>query len=129
MSEHCLNFLDQTSTLRFSPKWEDVRAVLAARGVDAQKTVLFGCDHAGGDDMALWLALPDGSIVNCVLRQEASARRYASVTMWRTVMPDEDEELVLASRVASDPSVAQSFEHAVASFRRFLHDASSAMTC
>lgn len=118
-SRDCLNFLDQTLRLRLSPKWADVRGVLATRGVDAQKVVLFSCDHAGGDNMDLWLALPDGSIVNCVLCEEASSRCYASVVAWRTVNPESDEEMLLASRAASDPVLTQAFEQALKGFHEF----------
>src|SRR5438094_651504 len=48
---HCLNFLDQTAALRFSPKWEDVRQLLVTRGFSAEQMILLSCDHAGGLDM------------------------------------------------------------------------------
>ncbi len=119
IDEHCLNFFDQTTNLRLSPKWGDVRAVLAARGVDASRAVLFGCDHAGGDDMALWLALPDGSIVSCTMRKDALHGRYASIVEWEEITLDDNEELLLASRAASVPEAVQSLAAAIDNFRCF----------
>lgn len=119
IDEHCLNFFDQTTQLRANPEWADVRAVLAERGVDASRVVLFGCDHAGGDDMMLWLALPDGSIAHCILRKEAANGRYASIVEWAEVTIDEDEELLMASRAASDPGAAHALAAAIEGYCRF----------
>lgn len=119
IDEHLLNFFDQTTNLRLSPRWADVRAILAARSVDASRVVLFGCDHAGGDDMMLWLALPEGSVVNCILRKDVQHGRYATIVEWQEMTVDADEELLLASRAASRPEAAQPLAAAIENYSRF----------
>jgi len=90
---HSLNLLNQTAALRFSPKWESVRQLLATRGVAAAQTILFSCDHAGGPDMSVWFALPDGSIIDAILRKDAASLRYTAIVQWRPVEPTGDEML------------------------------------
>jgi hypothetical protein len=115
---HCLNFLDQTAAFRFSPKWESVRQLLAARSVAAAQTILFSCDHAGGPDMSVWFALPDGSIIDAIMREDAASRRYTSIVQWRTVEPMEDE-MLLARRIATSSELAMAFAKAVESYYDF----------
>src|SRR5688572_5664062 len=115
---HSLNFLDQTATLRFSPRWESVRQLLAIRGVAAAQTILFSCDHAGGPDMSVWFALPDGSIVDAIMRKDGASGRYAAIVQWRTVEPTEDE-MLLARRIITTNDLAAAFAKAVDSYYEF----------
>ena len=116
---YTLNFLNQTATLRFSPKWESVRQLLATRGVAAAQTILFSCDHAGGPDMSVWFALPDGSIVDAIVRKDATSGRYASIVQWRSVEPGDHEEMLLARRITTNPDLAAAFAKAVESYYDF----------
>ena len=115
---HSLNFLDQTAALRFSPKWESVRELLAARGVAVGQTILFSCDHAGGLNMSVWLALPDGTIVEVIMREDKSSGRYTSIIDWRTV-ESFDDEMSLARRITTTSDLAAAFANAVESYYAF----------
>jgi hypothetical protein len=115
---HSLNFLDQTAALRFSLKWESVRQLLAIHGVAAAQTILFSCDHAGGPDMSVWLALPDGSIIDAIMREDAASLRYTSIVQWRTVEPT-DDEMLLARRITMTSELAAAFAKAVESYYDF----------
>jgi len=115
---HSLNFLAQTAALRFSPKWESVRTLLAARGVAAEQTILFSCDHAGGSDMSVWFALLDGTIVEAIMRKDKSSNSYTSIVEWRTVEPTEDE-MLLARRITTTSDLAAAFAKAVESYYDF----------
>src|ERR1044071_8905638 len=95
---HSLNLLNHTASLRFSPRWESVRELLATHGVAAAETILFSCDHAGGPDMSFWFALPDGSIIDAILRKDMALRRYTSIVQWRIVEPS-DDQMLLARRI------------------------------
>jgi hypothetical protein len=119
-SDHALNLLEQTAHLRFSPKWESVRQLLAVREVSAQQVILISCDHAGGADMSIWLALPDGNIISAIVREDSSSRCYASVVQWRT-MEATDEEMFVAKRIAGSPELAIAFAKAVESYYEFYH--------
>ena len=117
---HCLNFLDQTAALRFSPKWEDVRQLLVTRECSAEQMILLSCDNAGGPDMCLWFALADGTIVQCVLRKDASSLRYDSIVEWRTAtVSAENAEWLLAQRITTTSDLAAAFAKAVKSFYDF----------
>jgi hypothetical protein len=115
---HSLDLLDQTAALRFSPVWESVRQLLATRGVAAAQTILFSCDHAGGPDMSVWLALPDGSIIDAIIRKDTASGTYTSIVQWRTVEPTEDE-LLLARRITTTSELAATFAKAVESYYDF----------
>lgn len=117
-SAHSLNLLDQTAALRFNPKWESVRQLLATRGVAAEQTILFSCDHAGGSDMSVWLALPDGSIIEGIMRKDRASGDYTSIVQWRTVEPTEDE-MLLARRITTTSELAAAFAKAVESYYDF----------
>ncbi|WP_113960290.1 hypothetical protein [Roseimicrobium gellanilyticum] len=117
-SDYSLNFLDQTATLRLNPKWEDVRQLLDTRGVAAGQAILFSCDHAGGLDMSVWFALPDGSIIDAVMRKDSASSRYVSIVQWRK---DEatDDEMLLARRITTNSELAAAFAKAVESYYAF----------
>jgi hypothetical protein len=121
---HSLNFLDQTAALRFSPKWESVRELLASRGLAAGQTILFSCDHAGGLDMSVWFALLDGTIVESIMRKDKSSGRYTSIIDWRTVEPI-DDEMSLARRITTTSDLAVAFAKAVESYYAFQNQLSS----
>ncbi len=117
---HCLNFLAQTADLRFSPRWESVRQLLAARGHAAKDMILFSCDHAGGPDMSVWFALADGEIVESVMRKDAATHNYTSIVEWRSVArTNDDEEWALAHRIMTTRDLAAAFAKAVESFYDF----------
>jgi len=118
---HTLNFLDQTASLRFSLRWEDVRQVLSARGIAPGEIILLSCDHAGGLDMSVWLALPDGSIVDAILRKDQASDCYTSIVQWRIVDPGDDDEMLLARRIATGSDLACAFAKAVESYHDLLH--------
>jgi hypothetical protein len=112
---HSLNLLHQTASLRFGPKWESVRELLATHGVAAAETILFSCDHAGGPDMSVWFALADGSIIDAILREDQTSGRYTSIVQWRSVAPTEDE-MLLARRITTNAELAATFARAVESY-------------
>jgi len=114
-ARHLLNFVEQTGQLRFSPKWESVRQLLAERGLPSDQMILFSCDHAGGLDMCVWFALPNGEIVESIMREDASGKGYTSIIEWKTVEPDIDE-LILARQIVTTKDTAATFAQAVQSF-------------
>lgn len=115
---HSLNFLHQTAALRFSPKWESVRELLATRAVAAGQTILFSCDHAGGLDMSIWLALLDGTIVEVIMREDKSSGRYTSIIDWR-IVEEITDEMSLARRITTTSDLAAAFAKAVESYYAF----------
>ena len=120
ITAHSLNFLDQTAALRFSPKWEEVRHLLAVRGLDAGRMILFWCDHAGGPDMCIRFALPDGTVAESIMRKDASSGSYSSIVEWRTIaIAEDDEEYSLARRIATTSDLAGAFAKAVESYNDF----------
>ena len=68
--------------------------------------------------MSVWFALPDGSIINAILREDAASRRYTSIVQWRTVEPTGDE-MLLARRIVTTPDLAATFAKAVESYHDF----------
>lgn len=117
-SSECLNFLRQTEALRFGEKWESVRQLLAASGFQPGEMILFGCDHAGGPDMALQLALPDGSIVDTIMRED-NAGNYTSIVEWNSFTSPLDEDMHLAARILTNQELAVAFSKAVESYHLF----------
>lgn len=53
------------------------------------------------------------------MRKEAANGRYASIVEWAEVTIDEDEELMMASRAASEPAAAHALATAIADYCRF----------
>lgn len=68
--------------------------------------------------MSVWFALPDGSIIDAIMREDAASRRYTSIVQWRTVEPTEDE-MLLARRITTTSELAATFAKAVESYYDF----------
>lgn len=68
--------------------------------------------------MCVWFALPDGSIVDAIMRKDGASGRYISIVQWRTVEPTEDE-MLLARRITTNSELAASFAKAVESYYDF----------
>jgi len=67
--------------------------------------------------MSAWFALADGTIVDCIMREDEPSRRYTSVVQWRiVVVTDEDEEWSLARRITTTTDLAAAFAKAVESY-------------
>lgn len=116
----CLDYVSETARLRFSPRFEDVRLLLAARSLDPQQILLFWCEHAGGPDMLIRFALPNGTIAEAIMRKDVSSGRYTSIVEWKTMpIAEGDEDDLLAQRIATSSDIAAGFSKAVASYHHF----------
>ena len=69
--------------------------------------------------MILWLALPDGTIVDAIMREDESSGDYTSIVQWRIVEPTADEEMSLASRITTNAELATAFSKAVQHYYDF----------
>ena len=110
------NLVHQTAELRYSPRWESVRQLLKSKGYSAADTILCTCDHAGGNDMAICIALPDGKIVSCKMRHFPPSKDYTSIIAWE-VHPDDPEDLARAA--ATNPHLIEAFSRAITAYRDF----------
>lgn len=68
--------------------------------------------------MSVWFALPDGTIIDAIMRKDSVSRRYTSVVQWQTVEPTEDE-MLLARRITTTSELAAAFAKAVESYYDF----------
>jgi hypothetical protein len=68
--------------------------------------------------MSVWLALPDGSIIEGIMRKDRASGDYTSIVQWRTVEPTEDE-MLLARRITTTGELAAAFAKAVESYYDF----------
>ena len=113
------NLVHQTAALRLSPRWEDVRRLLAGKGYSPQGTLLCACDHAGGNDMAITIVLPNGQFVACQVRSFPPVNEYSAITVW-DVQPDcPDEPLDLTAAITGNAKVAEAFHRATLAYRDF----------
>lgn len=110
------NLVDQTSMLRLSPRWESVRQLLATRGYSAAEIVLCSCDHAGGNDMRIIIALPDGKTVSCEMRYVPPSKDYTAITAWE-ILPAEPEDIACAA--ATNPVLVEALNRAIEAYRVF----------
>ena len=65
--------------------------------------------------MCLWFALPDGTIVESIMREDKPSGRYTSIVDWRTVESTGDE-MLLARRITTTSDLAAAFAKAVESY-------------
>ena len=115
-----LDYISETARLRFSPRFEDVRLLLTARGLDPQQMLLIWCEHAGGPDMLIRFALPAGTIAEAIMRKDAPSGRYTSIVEWKAIPIEEgDENELLAQRITTSSDIAAGFSKAVASYDQF----------
>ena len=70
--------------------------------------------------MAICLGLPDGTIVEAILRKEAVTGHYKSIVEWRMVDTIGDEELSLVRRIITSSDLAAAFTIAVENYHSFL---------
>ncbi len=94
------NLVRQTADLRYSVRWEGVRSLLKHRGLDPLKCLLISCDQ--GDDVAITLALPDGTIVNADFREHYKTRQAIRFVNWETAAGGGREFDIARSLAASD---------------------------
>jgi hypothetical protein len=112
--------MSETARLRHSPRFEDVRQLIAARGLDPKRLLLFFCEHAGGPDMLLRLALPGGTTVEAVVRKDLTTKRYTSIIEWKTLSANPaDEEDRLAQHIVTSDDVAAAFSRAAERYYEF----------
>jgi hypothetical protein len=120
ITARCLEYVSETARLRFSPRFEDVRLLLTARGLDPQQMLLLWCEHAGGLDMLIRFAQPTGAIAEAIMRKDAPSGRYTSIVEWKTVSIGEaDEDELLAQRITTSKEIAAGFSEVVASYDHF----------
>jgi len=120
VNARCLDWMSETARLRHSPRFEDVRQLIGSRGFDPQRILLFFCEHAGGPDMLIRLALPDATIVEAVMRKDVTTKRYTSIVEWKTVsVGAADEEDHLAQHIVTSDDVAGAFSRAAERYYDF----------
>ena len=68
--------------------------------------------------MSVWFALPDGSIIDAILREDTRSGRYTSIVQWRGIEPC-DDEMLLARRITTNADLAAAFARAVESYYDF----------
>ena len=68
--------------------------------------------------MCVWFALPDGTIVEAIMRKDKPSGRYTSIVDWRTV-ESIDDEMLLAKRITTTSDLAAAFAKAVESYYAF----------
>lgn len=116
----CLGWMSETARLRHSPRFEDVRQLIESRGLNPQRILLFFCEHAGGPDMLIRLALPDGIIIEAVMRKSLTTNRYDSIVEWKTVpVSAADEEDRLAQRIVTKDDLAGAFTRVAERYYEF----------
>jgi hypothetical protein len=122
INARCLDYISETARLRFSPRFEDVRRLLVARGLNPQQILQFWCEHAGGPDMLIRFALPAGTIVEAIMRKDVTSGHYTSIVEWKTIpVADGDDDDQLAQRIATGGDIAAAFDKVVESYHHF-HD-------
>lgn len=78
--EYMANIVAQTADLRYSEESRGLRQLLQERGLDPLKCLQISCDQ--GDDVAITLVLPDGTVVGADYRWDYDARQAVKFVAW-----------------------------------------------